>query len=146
VRDCLIPRRPWCAHCRNNTHAIEDCPNLTAKWEYHTKKRRSNIISSKPRPVDEERRSNINIVTRGGAKTNANMDIPHQIKIQKVLPETTKYDLVQHKEFFKNAVEMFKWMPSHPILELVETSLKLNSHQPRIAKESSAQIESLGKY
>jgi hypothetical protein len=49
---------------------------------------------------------------------------PHQIKIQKVVPENTKYDPVRKKEFFKNAVEMFRHIPSPSTPVVVETSSK----------------------
>jgi hypothetical protein len=34
----LFQRRPWCAHCRNNTHATEDFPELIVKWEDRARK------------------------------------------------------------------------------------------------------------
>jgi hypothetical protein len=39
ARDFPLPRRPWCAHCRNNTHTTEDFPDLISKWEDHARKR-----------------------------------------------------------------------------------------------------------
>jgi hypothetical protein len=53
VRDCPLPRRPCCAHCRNNTHATKDYPDLIVKWEDQSKHRGENLINSKPRVVDE---------------------------------------------------------------------------------------------
>jgi hypothetical protein len=63
------------------------------------------LINYEPRVVAEGRGPNINIITRGGENTNIDEEIPHQIKIQKVVPENTKYDPIRQKEFFKNAVE-----------------------------------------
>jgi hypothetical protein len=103
------------------------------------------LINSKPRAVAEGSGSNINIITRRGVKTGADVESPHQIMIQKNMPNNSKYDLTRHKELFKNAVEMFRHLPSPSILEVVETSFKLIPHQPRIARESSTQMESSGK-
>jgi hypothetical protein len=69
VRDFPLPRRPWCAHCRNNTHATEDCQDLISKWEYHARKRGANMINYEPRAMYERGGPNINIITRGGENT-----------------------------------------------------------------------------
>ena len=47
--DCPLPRRPWCSHCRVNTHSTEDCPELIAKWEDRNRQHADNLINSKPR-------------------------------------------------------------------------------------------------
>jgi hypothetical protein len=97
ARDFPLPRRPWCAHYRNNTHATEDCPDLIAKWEDRARQRGENLINYEPRVVAKGRGPNINIITRGGEKTGIDAKIPHQIKIQKVVPENTKYDLYDRR-------------------------------------------------
>jgi hypothetical protein len=48
----------------------------------------------------EERRSNIHVITRGGAKTGADVEHLNQAQIQKVVPKP-HFDLVQQKEFFR---------------------------------------------
>jgi hypothetical protein len=111
VRDCSLPRRPWCSHYRNNTHGVEDYPDLISKWEDRAKWRGTNFINYEPKVVAKGNGPNINIFTRGGVKTSVDANIPHQIKIQKVVLENTKYDHAHQKEFFKNAVEMFRQMP-----------------------------------
>jgi hypothetical protein len=140
-----FPRRPWCAHCRNNTHSTEDCPDLISKWEDHARKRGANLINYEPRFVAEGKEPNINIVTRGGTKTGVDIESPHQIKIQKVVPENTKYDPVRKKGFFKDAVEMFRQLSSSAMPEVVEPSSKPNPHQPRVIGESLTQMEPPGK-
>jgi hypothetical protein len=86
----------------------------------------------------------INIITRGEAKTRMDEESPHQIKIQKVVPKNTKYDPIRLKELFKNVVEIFRQMHSPSTHVLSKMSSKLRSHHPRVARASSAQMESLG--
>jgi len=45
-RDCPLLSISWCTHCRNNTHATDECPDLIAKWEYCIRKRGTNLINS----------------------------------------------------------------------------------------------------
>lgn len=45
TRECPLPKRPWCSHCRVNAHTTEDCPELIAKWEERIRQRGANIIS-----------------------------------------------------------------------------------------------------
>jgi hypothetical protein len=33
----MLLRRPWCSHCRKNTHPIGEFPDLIAKLEYHAR-------------------------------------------------------------------------------------------------------------
>jgi hypothetical protein len=65
------------------------------------------LINFEPRPVTEEKVPNINIITRGGTRTGADLDNPNQSKIQKVVLVDAKYDPLRKKEFFQNVVEMF---------------------------------------
>jgi len=66
------------------------------------------MINYQPIEIAKISGPNINIVNRGGANVGVDIESPRQIKIQKVLPKNTKYDLIWQKELFKNEVEMFK--------------------------------------
>jgi hypothetical protein len=50
------------------------------------------MINYKPKAMAKRGGANINIINRGGEKTGADAESPHQTKIQKVVPENTKYD------------------------------------------------------
>jgi hypothetical protein len=86
-----------CVHCRNNTHAIEDCLDLIAKWENHSRQRGASLINYEPRDRVDRDGTNISIITRCGTNTSADVGRPYQINIQKAIPENTKYDLVKKK-------------------------------------------------
>jgi hypothetical protein len=68
---------------------------MISKWEYHARKRGENMINYKYRFVAKGKESNIIIVTRGGTKTNADIEIPHRIKIKKEVLDNTKYDPIR---------------------------------------------------
>jgi hypothetical protein len=68
-----------------------------------------------PRPVTEEKAPNINIITRGGTRTGVDVDNSTQRKIHKVVPEDVKYDPLVQKQFFKDVVEIFRWI-SNPAI------------------------------
>jgi hypothetical protein len=85
VRDRPLPRRPWCAHYGNNTHATEDCLEMIDKWQDHARHRGENMINYEPRAMDERGGPNVNIITRGGAKIGAFVESTHHINIQKVV-------------------------------------------------------------
>jgi hypothetical protein len=53
---------------------------------------------------------NLNIVTRGGARTGADADALPQI--QKEVPKGDRYDPLKQKLFFKYAIEAFQSIPS----------------------------------
>lgn len=69
TKECPFPRKSWCSQCRINTHAMEDCPDLIAKWEERTRQRGANLVNVEPRTDDVLLVTNINIVTRGGKRT-----------------------------------------------------------------------------
>jgi hypothetical protein len=69
------------------------------------------LINFEPRVVDKGSGSNINIITRGGSNTSVDAKSPQTIKIQKDMSDNAKYDPTRYKEFFRNAVEMFRHMP-----------------------------------
>lgn len=69
TRECPLPRIPWCSQCVINTHAMEDCLELIAKWEKRTRQRGANLVNVKPWTNDGLPATNINIVTRGGKRT-----------------------------------------------------------------------------
>jgi hypothetical protein len=96
VRECPLPRIPWCVHCRNNTHATEECPEVISKWEGRARKRGVELINYEPRTIADTERPNINIITRRGAKISANAESPHQLKVQKAIPE--KYQVSSYVE------------------------------------------------
>jgi hypothetical protein len=75
---------------------------------------------------------NNNIITHGGAKTGADAD--NHPKIQKVVPKDDRYDHVKQKLLFKNAIEIFK---SIPTLEIMENPPKLPS-QPNLAQSPTS--------
>jgi hypothetical protein len=58
---------------------------------------------------------NLNIVTRGGAKTGAHADNLPQI--QKETLKECRYDALKQKLFFKNAIEVFQNIPIPEIQE-----------------------------
>jgi hypothetical protein len=115
AKDCPHPRRPWFSHCRNNGHATEDCPELIAKWEDRVLQQGYNLISSELKRGIEGQLPKINIITHGGAKTGADAD--NQPKIQKVVPKDDRYDPVKQKLFLKNAIEIFKSIPTPEIID-----------------------------
>jgi hypothetical protein len=115
ARDCPHPRRPWCSHCRTNGHATEDCPELIAKWEDRVRQRGTNLISSEIKRISKGQFPNLNIVTRGGAKTGVDVDTLPQI--QKATPKGDRYDPLKKKLFFKDAIEVFQNIPSHEMQE-----------------------------
>jgi hypothetical protein len=57
--DFPLPRIPWCAHCRNNTHSIEYFPDLISKWEDRARKRGANMINYEPRSIVAGKAPNI---------------------------------------------------------------------------------------
>jgi len=83
-------------------------------------KRGANLINFEPRILANREGPNINIIIRGGAKTDTDVESPHQIKIQKAIPKNTKYDPMQKKELFKGVVEMFKQMQGISMPKVVE--------------------------
>jgi hypothetical protein len=115
ARDCPHPRRPWCSHCRTNGHTTEDCPELIAKWEDRVRQRGTNLISSEIKRISKGQFPNLNIVTRGGAKTGADVDTLPQI--QKETPKGDRYDPLKQKLFFKDAIEVFQNIPSPEMRE-----------------------------
>lgn len=58
------------AHYRNIGHATEDCPDLLAKWEAKTWQHNVNLVNFEPRTISESEDPRINVITRGGAKTD----------------------------------------------------------------------------
>jgi hypothetical protein len=131
TRDCPLLRRPWCAHCRNNTHATEDYPELISKWEDHVRQCGDNLINFEPQPITEEKEPKINIITRGGTRIGVDIDNPNQSKIQKVVPVDVKYDPLRKNKFFHNNVEMFRQMSKPSISTVTEPSVEF---QPRVTK------------
>jgi hypothetical protein len=93
----------------------------------------------------EGRRYDINIITKGGAKTGYDVEIRHPINIQKDMSSNAKYDPSQQKEFFKSLVNMFKIILVLPTHKFMEPSFKLTPQQPRITKYSFFQLEFSGK-
>ena len=65
MRDCSLPRRPWCSHYRNNTHGVEYYPDLISKWEDHFRHRGENMINSKHVGMAEIGGPNFNSITKG---------------------------------------------------------------------------------
>jgi hypothetical protein len=68
-------------HCKNNTHATEDIPYLIVNWEDRVRQQGANVINYKPINIANIKGPNINIVTKGGAKTCAEKKSPDQLKI-----------------------------------------------------------------
>jgi hypothetical protein len=58
---------------------------------------------------------NINIITHGGAKTRANAN--NQPKIHKFVPKDGRYDPMKQTFFFKNAIEIFRSIPTLEIMK-----------------------------
>jgi hypothetical protein len=58
------------------------------------------LINSEPRPIVEERQSNIHVITRGGTKTGVDVEHINRAQIQKVVPKPP-YDLYNKRNFFR---------------------------------------------
>jgi hypothetical protein len=108
-RDRPHPRRPWCSHFINNGHATEDFPKLITKWEDRVHQHEANLIILELKREIKGQLPNINIITRGGVNTRA--DVGDQSKIQKAIPKDVRYDPVKQKLFLKNSIEIFKRIP-----------------------------------
>lgn len=76
-----LPRRPWFYHCRVNNHAIEDYPELIAKWEDRNRERASNFINSKSRITRVVVGPTINVVARGGTHTGTDAPDANLLRI-----------------------------------------------------------------
>jgi hypothetical protein len=57
---------------------------LISRWEDHFRHRGEDMINSKHMGMAEIGGPNINSITREGENTSADVEIPHQKKIQKV--------------------------------------------------------------
>lgn len=102
ARECPLPSKPWCTHCRVHAHATEECPEFIAKWEDRARQRSANLVNSELRQ-EPFRQQMINIITQGGTRTRADTNDPNPFKIKKVEPKNLKFDPVQHKDTYKEA-------------------------------------------
>jgi hypothetical protein len=107
ARDCPLPPTT-CMYCRATDHDTEDCPTLLGKIQEKRNQNNQNVqwISAEAR--DDGR--NINIVTRGGAKTGTDAVTQDPTQHQWVKKNTEphkKFDAWKEKETFKEARQEF---------------------------------------
>jgi hypothetical protein len=85
------------------------------KWEELIRQRGANFIGSELKNGIKENLPKINIITCGGTKIR--VDANSQSKIQKASPKDDKYDPLKQKLFFKDAIEIFKSIPTPKIVD-----------------------------
>ena len=84
----------------SNTHAIEDCLELIAKWEERTRQRGANLVNVEPHNDDELPTTNINIVTRGGKKMGEDRYTAEPPLIIKVASPKKSYKPERQKQYY----------------------------------------------
>jgi hypothetical protein len=80
ARDCPHPRYHGALTIEPMGMQLKECPELIAKWEDRVRQQGTNLISSEIKRVIIGKIPNLNIVTRGGAKTDTDADNLPQIQ------------------------------------------------------------------
>jgi len=103
------------------------------------------MINFEPRPHEGGLQSTISIVMRGGTQTGVDMEGP--LKIHKVGPGAPKFDPVQKKALFKQAMEMFHnmFIPTTPVVAEEIQHQRSLAGQPSQSCEPSNEDGSSGK-
>jgi len=103
ARDFQLPPRVYCNYCKAEDHAIEEWPQLIAKW---TSKWPQNLNVLKISVERREEPPRVAIITRSGAKTNedaANPKIVPVLEVRKAKGPNPPFDPQKERETFMEA-------------------------------------------
>ena len=119
LRQCILPRRPWCSECRVNAHATKDCPKMIKRWEERTKQWGANLVNVEPRIVEPQPMQSVAIVRK---KTREDARETYPIKLIKPASPKKIFSPNWQKQYFKEALETFSQIGRHQSMELLQPS------------------------